>query len=139
MPIGVTVNKFSLDGTNLEITGTLDSMATLPSLVQNLRMTGLFVDVSTMSAALYQNKNGANTEADRDAEVNSQANEESFSDPDSLITENADSPSAPDEPNQQAIDGLLDDTPPHAKEGSESSSDLIVYSISCWLKGDALT
>ena len=136
MPAGVTVNKFILDGINLEITGMLDNMAILPSLMHNLKATGLFVDVSTTSAILYQSVDGSPKNADRFTGVNPQADDGLFSDANQLTTEK---PNSPGEADQQAAESLQPGISPKIKESSDSSSGTIVYSISCWLKGSALT
>ena len=52
LPAGADIGTFELNGTSLTITGTLDNMGILPSVMQNLEDTGLFTEVMTSSATL---------------------------------------------------------------------------------------
>ena len=54
LPEGTDIGTFELNGITLLITGTLDDIAMLPSVMQNLEDTGLFTEVMVASASLLQ-------------------------------------------------------------------------------------
>lgn len=126
MPKGVTISKFALNDNYLEISGTLDSMETLPSIMQNLKLTGLFANVGTTSAALYRVLNVPFNNSDLLIKAPSD-NTDTFSGTSSPGTENLPT---------EAVSSVENKTT--GGNDSDKSSDVIVYNIGCLLKGSPL-
>jgi hypothetical protein len=136
MPPGVSVHKFALNGIDLEISGTLSSVALLPSLMQNLKSTDLFIDVSTASVVLYQSED--DPVADSPEEATLEDSSELPADIDPMPAEDPDSADSFSEADPLDSEASPDGTSLPVSVENDTSSGVIIYAIGCRLKGSAL-